>query len=82
MASRPARIRSDKLLAAHFADAIDLPTLKRHQTASAQASQTSTTGSPSMTSTTPAGARSCTTRCGCSPTRTTPTPDPTTPTGE
>ena len=27
---------SDKLLAAHFADAIDLPTLKRHNTASAR----------------------------------------------
>lgn len=31
MGERRARSESDKLLAAYFADAIDLPTLKRHQ---------------------------------------------------
>ncbi len=75
------KVKSDKLLAAHFADAIDLDTLKRHQDRIRAGLADVNRASPSTTSTTPAGARSSTTRCGCSPTRTAPTPTPATPTG-
>lgn len=62
---------SDKLLAAHFADAIDLPTLKRHQDRIRAGLADMSNASASTTNTTPGHGRSSTTRCGCSPTRTT-----------
>jgi hypothetical protein len=69
---------SDKLLAAHFADAIDLPTLKRHQdrirAGLADIEQRLREHDEQHTG----GGRSSTTACGSSPTRTTPTRTPTT----
>jgi site-specific DNA recombinase len=69
---------SDKVLAAHFADAIDLPTLKRHQDRIRAGLADIERRLREHDERHTGGGRSSTTACGSSPTRTTPTLTPTT----
>lgn len=74
---------SDKLLAANFADAIDLPTLKRHpnriRAGLADVNQRFAEHDKHHTTT---AEHVSTTACDCSPTPTMPTPDQEAPTGD